>query len=327
VRHVIRVPVLALLLGSAISAAPPQHKKDSPDPPPPWAFPIDTPDIPLQPDDGTLERVPDSPVALTLTQVRDIFSVPDWHPEGHPHMPKVVARGREPELRACGYCHLPNGLGRPENSSLAGLPAVYFAEQIADFKSGARKSSEPRMRPPSVMLVVAKAVTNAEVKIAADYFTSLKLKRWIRVVESETAPKTYVVGGMLLPLKSGEREPLGDRIVETPENAERTELRDATSGFIAYVPFGSIRKGEVLVTTGGAGKTIPCGMCHGPDLRGLGPVPALAGRSPSYVFRQLYDIQHGSRSGQGVALMQPAVANLTKSDMLSIAAYTGSRAP
>ena len=45
-------------------------------------------------------------------------------------------------------------------------------------------------------------------------------------------------------------EPIGMRIIETPENDEQTEpLRNPRSGFIAYAPVGSIEKGEVLVTT------------------------------------------------------------------------------
>lgn len=317
--------VLDLFLGAAVSAGRSQPPKGPT--PPPWAFPLETPNIPLKEDDGALLHVPGSRFAFTLTQIRDLFSVPDWHPEEHPKMPPVVAHGEPPDRRACGYCHLPNGLGRPENSSLAGLPTVYFMEQIADFKSGARRSSEPRMRPPGLMLAIAKVLSDADAKAAADYFASLKPKPWIKVTESDTAPKTYVVGGMLLPLASQAKEPLGDRIIETPENPGRTELRDSRSPFIAYVPFGSIKKGETLVTTGSGGKTTPCAMCHGSELRGVGPVPALAGRSPSYVFRQLYDMQHGAREGAGAALMQPVVANLSLSDMVAIAAYTGSRQP
>lgn len=33
-------------------------------------------------------RVPGSDKAMTLTQIRDAFNVPDWHPEGHPPMPE-----------------------------------------------------------------------------------------------------------------------------------------------------------------------------------------------------------------------------------------------
>src|SRR6185436_4643707 len=174
---------------------------------------------------------------------------------------------------------------------------------------------------------VAKAVSDADLKVAAEYFSALRPKPWIRVVESNTVPKTHVAGWMLVASEPGATEPIGQRIIEMPEDLERTELRDAASGFVAYVPAGSIRKGEGLVTTGGAGKTIPCTICHGADLRGLGPVPALAGRSPSYIVRQLYDMRHGVRNGTWTELMKPVVAQLSEEDMVAIAAYTASRAP
>jgi cytochrome c553 len=271
--------------------------------------------------------VPGSSKSLTRTQVLDSFNIPDWHPEDHPAMPEVVEHGRKPGVRGCGYCHLPNGLGRPENASLASLPAAYIEQQVAEFKEGARKSSEPKMGPPAAMIVVAEAASEAEVKEAAEYFSSLKLKPWIRVVETNTVPKTKVSGSMLVAVEGDGKEPIGHRIIETPENLERTELRDAASGFIAYVPVGSVKTGEALVTTGGAGKTIRCGICHGAELHGLGPVPPVAGRSPSYIFRQLYDIQHGTRKGPWIELMKEPVAHLSENDMVSIAAYLASRKP
>lgn len=241
-------------------------------------------------------------------------------------MPEVVASGRKPGQFACGFCHLPNGLGRPENSSLAGLPAAYIAQQVADFRHGVRKSSEPASLPINLMIAIAKLVSDEDTKIAAVYFSGLKPAPWIRVIETDTVPKTQVGGWMLIADESGLTEPIGQRIIEMPENLERTELRDSASGFIAYVPPGSIRKGEMLATTG-AGKTTPCGICHGADLKGLGPVPALAGRSPSYIVRQLYDMRHGVRNGPWAALMRPVVAGLTEEDMVVLAAYTASLAP
>jgi cytochrome c553 len=112
-----------------------------------------------------------------------------------------------------------------------------------------------------------------------------------------------------------------------PEDLRRTELRDASSGFVAYVPVGSIAKGEALVKTGGGGRTMACGTCHGADLKGLGPVPPLAGRSPSYTVRQMFDLQQGVRKGPWSALMKAAVERLTVDDMIAIAAYTASREP
>ena len=320
------VAAVAFLCIPAIGAMPQQREIGTGDPPQ-WAYPVNPPDDRPPQDDGTPKHVPGSAKALTQTQALDAFNVPDWHPDEHAPMPEVVEHGRKPELRACGYCHLPNGLGRPENASLASLPADYIFRQIDDFRDGDRKSAQSKMAPPAAMITVAKNATDAEVKQAADYFSSLKLKPWIRVVETNTVPKTRASGSMLVPLASGGKEPIGHRIIETAEDVPRTELRDAASGFVAYVPVGSIKKGETLVTSGGAGKTTPCGICHGADLKGLGPVPPLAGRSPSYIFRQLNDIQHGTRKGPWTELMKEPVSRLTEDDMLAIAAYTASRVP
>ena len=156
----------------------------------------------------------------------------------------------------------------------------------------------------------------------------MKWTPWIKVIETKTVPKTRIPGGMYPRLEGNETEPIGMRIIETPENAERTEmLRDPRSGFIAYVPVGSIKKGEALVTTGGKGKTVAVRVCHGADLKGLGPVPGIAGRSPSYMVRQMYDMQAGARHGVWTDLMKPVVAKLTDEDFVSIAAYLSSRMP
>jgi cytochrome c553 len=299
--------------------------------PPIWAYPVvpqgTPPPPPAPPDDGSPKRLPGTSVTLTLKQTRDFANVPDWHPDDHPAMPDIVAHGRPPEVRfGCGYCHYPNGRGRPENASVAGLSAAYIVQQMADFKNGVRKSSEPRMGPPSLMAQLSKSVSDADVKAAADYFASLKWTQWIKVTEANTVPKTRIAGGMFIPAEGGGTEPLGKRILEMPEDRERTELRDSQSPFVAYVPVGSIKKGETLAKTGG-GRTVQCSICHGADLKGLGPVPGIAGRSPSYTARQLFDMQHGARNGVWTDLMKPVVAKLTDDDVISLAAYTASLVP
>ena len=295
---------------------------------PAWAFANNPPGPkPAMPaDDGTARHVAGSTVGLTQAQVRDAFNVPDWHPDNHPAAPDIVMHGRKPAVISCGYCHLPNGQGRPENAGLAGLPAAYIVQQIADFRGGTRVSSDPKLVPPGLMDNIAKAATDEEVKAAADYFAGLAPKPWIRVVEAATVPRTHVAGYMLVPDDGGSTEPIGQRIVETPENVAETELRDSGSGFVAYVPPGSIARGETLVKTGG-GKTTACGACHGADLKGLGPVPRLAGRSPSYLVRQLYDFQHGARAGLWSPLMAGVVRDLKPADIVDIVAYTASRQP
>ena len=282
---------------------------------------------PPQAADSGLKRVPGSSLEFTLTQIRDGFGPADWFPGDHPQMPDIVAHGRKPDIRACSLCHYPNGKGRAENAPITGYPAAYFIQQMADFKNGVRKSAEPRKGNTNVMIAIAKAMTDDEVKASAEYFGSMKWTPWIKVVETDMVPKTRIAGGLFLALEGGEKEPLGQRIIEVPENTEATEtLRNPRSGFIAYAPVGSIKKGEVLVNTGG-GKTTQCGACHGADLKGLGPVPGIAGRSPSYTFRQMYDMQVGARKGMWADLMKPVVANLSEADMLAIAAYTSSRTP
>ena len=70
-----------------------------------------------------------------------------------------------------------------------------------------------------------------------------------------------------------------------------------------------------------------CTVCHGTDLRGIGPVPAIAGRAPSYMARQLYDLKRGNRNGSWSDLMDSAVTNLTVEDIVDIVAYTASLEP
>jgi len=302
------------------------------DVPPAWAYaipptaPAGTPTAAPAPD-TSLKHLPGSTLEFTRAQISDGFGPADWYPGDHPKMPDVVAHGRRADVRACSLCHYPNGKGRPENAGVAGLPVEYFIQQMNDFRNGSRKSAEPRKANTNVMIAIAKGMTEDEIKAAAEYFGSMKWSPWIKVVETNTVPKTRIQGGMFLTLEGNEKEPLGQRIIETPENAEGTEvLRDARSGFFAYVPMGSIKKGEALVTTG-AGKTTQCGLCHGADLKGLGPVPGIAGRSPSYLVRQMYDMQQGARKGTWSELMKPVVAKLTDDDLVAIAAYTSSRTP
>jgi cytochrome c553 len=292
-----------------------------------WAYPLNTPGVAALPDSGEPLSVPGSDRTFTRSEVRNLYRPPDWHPGDHPEMPEIVAQGREPGVYACGFCHLPSGQGRPENASLAGLPVPYIVQQMADYRSGLRRSSEPQMGPPAAMLAIGLNATESEVESAAAYFSSLDRGKWIRVVETDVVPETQVMGWMYVARPGGGTEPIGRRILEMPEDLERTELRDSRSGFVAYVPPGSLARGAALVATGADDRSVPCGTCHGTDLRGLGPVPPLAGRSPSYIARQLYDFKLGNRNGSWAPLMREAVAQLTLDDMLAIAAYAASLDP
>ena len=291
---------------------------------PNWAYPVTTKKFP-QLDPNEVGHLPGTKVTFMGSGVNDRFNAPDWYPTSHPKMPDVVAHGRKPGVFACGYCHLPNGQGRPENASVAGQPADYIVQQVADMRSGLRKSSTDKMGSINAMLAVAKASNDAEVKIAAEYFSKLKYQKWIRVIEADMVPKTIVGDRNMMNVVPGPKEKIGKRILELPVNLERTEWRDSKSGFIAYVPTGSIARGKKLVESGAG--AFPCAACHGPDYKGNGNVPALAGRSPSQITRQLYDFKTGMRNGAGAAMMKPEVANMTDDMRLDIAAYLSSLNP
>ena len=295
--------------------------------PPVWAYGTDPASAVsgsnTQPD-KSLKHLPGTDLEFTEAQIQDPFGPADWFPRDHPVMPDVVAHGRKPAVWACALCHYPNGKGRPENASVNGFPVSYFVEQMHEFRDGQRKSADPRKKNTALMSSFAKAMTDQEIQAAANYFCAMKWTPWIKVVEAATVPKTRTSVGMYLPVAGAGTEKLGQRIIEVPVDPEGTEaLRNPHSGFIAYVPVGSVQKGKELVSNGG-GRTTPCNVCHGADLKGLGPVPAIVGRSPSYQVRQLYDMQQGTRRGTWTELMKPVVRNLTEDDMLNIAAYTSS---
>jgi len=315
----------------AVASAFPAGVSAASDAPIPWAYaipaapPAGTPPAAPAPD-TSLKHLPGNSLEFTRAQIADRYGPADWYPSDHPSMPDIVSHGKKPEVWACGLCHYPNGKGRQENAGVAGLPVSYFIQTMHDFRDGLRKSAEPRKGNTNLMIQFAKNMTDDEFKAAAEYFGAMKWTPWIEVVETNTVPKTRNANGIWV-VEGTEKEPLGKRILETPKNAEATEiLRDPHSGFFAYVPPGSIKKGEALVTKSSS-KTTQCGACHGADLKGLGPVPGIAGRSPSYLVRQMYDMQQGARNGTWTQLMKPVVANLSEEDLIDIAAYTASRMP
>jgi cytochrome c553 len=288
-----------------------------------WAYPV-TPK-PEQLDSVAPISVPGSSKQYTQAQIDDPFNPPDWFPDDHPPMPQIVAHGgQKPAGRACAQCHLTSGDGHPESAGLSGLQAAYTIRQMAAFKNGERKNARA-----GVMIAMAKVLSDGEIKTAAEYFAQLKpTAGYNKVVETDTVAKSYVgAGGMRFAAPDGGTEPIGERIIVLPVNETEAKLRDPHSGFIDYVPTGSIAKGEALATMGGDGKTVRCAICHGQNLQGLGEVPPIIGRTGTYTFRQLNDMQSGARNGPWVELMKAVVANLTQSDMIALSAYLESRNP
>jgi cytochrome c553 len=316
----IAIPTLSLFAASAYAQQPAAKAYN-------WAYPVPDPPPAAAPDAGP-KTLPGSTKSYTQAQVDDQFKPPDWYPQEHGPLPRVVETGIQ--AQACGSCHLMSGLGHPESASLAGLSVPYMIRQMEDFRNNLRKDPEPYSQSARAgrMNIIAAGLPDEEMRKAVEWFSTLKPAVWYKVVEATMVPKTWVTGGrMRLPSPGGGTEPLGNRIITLPQDPARVELRDPHSGFIAYVPPGSLKKGEELVTKGGAGKTIACNICHGEGLKGLGDVPRIAGVHPIYVVRQLYDIQVGANSSSAAAQMKKVVEKLSEDDMIAIAAYTASLAP
>jgi cytochrome c553 len=286
----------------------------------PWAFPIRGKVQPVIDERNGPQHVPGSAKAYTQDQIDDLANPPDWFPDEHTAMPKVVSSGAAGGVLGCASCHLASGLGHPESANLAGLSAAYIVRQLADFKAGNRMGE--------AMNDMSRNLSDEDARQAAEWFAALKPSVWQPVVEIDRVPKTFInMHLMRMPLPGAGDEPVGSRIIELPQDVARAESRDPHSGFVAYVPKGSLAKGKAFVTTGGNGKTIQCAICHGPSLNGLGEVPAIAGHSPMYLFRQLYYFKDGSRHGSMGALMKGVVAQMTQDDMVAVAAYVASLPP
>jgi cytochrome c553 len=321
------LPLLVLLAGAGAVPAGTAAAAAAPLAVPAWLFPGEG-DLPQPPyDTVTPLHLPDSRVSYTEAQLFDQFAVPDWHPRSHPPLPAVVARGVPPEVYACGYCHLANGRGRPENASLAGLPQAYMLQQLADFKSGARRIAWPHPNPPSdAMIQVASHVSGTDAAAAVAYFSGLTLTQRSRVIEGDSVPAFKASGWTYLPVAGAPRQSLGERLLEIAPDALRDARRDDEMQYDAYVPAGSIERGRRLATGAVAGVSA-CVNCHGATLRGMAIFPPIAGRSASYLLRQLYAFKTGTRHSATDLTMAPVVAPLTRADMIAVCAYAASLAP
>ncbi len=285
---------------------------------PTWAFPVQAGSLPAEA--PAPKSLAGSSKSYTPQEIDNLMAPPDWFPDDHPPAPSIVQKGRGAVL-ACGSCHLMSGVGHPESADVAGFSSGYLEQQMADFKSGIRKDY-------ARMNGIAKEMTDEEVRQIAAYFGSLKPQRSTRVTEAAMVPKTFVGQGRMRFLSpEGGMEPIANRIITVPDDQEKARLRDPKTGFIAYVPPGSVARGKALVESGASGKGVQCAICHGETMKGIGNVPRLAGLHPIYTARQLHLFKNGERNGVDAQLMKRAVAPLTDNDILAISAYLASLAP
>src|SRR5216683_2133649 len=246
----IRLLPFASLLSCVVAA---QAPLSIPNGLPDWAYNIpdkvQPPNVPA----ASPVRVPGSSKEYDAAKIAGNATPPDWFPEEHGPAPRIVTGEGGVTMMACGSCHLMSGQGHPESADLAGLPVEYLVRQMNYFKTGARKD-DGRMGP------IAKATSDEDIRKSTEYFAALKPIPWVKVVETSMPPKTYVAtaGRHRVLSPEGGTEPIGHRIVEIPVDVQGTANRDPHSSYLAYVPPGSIAKGEALVKTGSNAKTIPC---------------------------------------------------------------------
>jgi cytochrome c553 len=285
-----------------------------------WAFPaLGVAVGPSSPGAGDIVRLPGSPVVFTQADLDGMGRAIDWFPAAHPPAPEVVMRARGEGGFPCGYCHLPDGRGRPENARLQGLPADYIVDQVKAFASGARRAASPDYGPTRYMASVAHAVSPADLAAAAAYFSRFEPQSHTQIVEAATIPAA-AAWHFVYRFDTARHEALGQRIVEGPVDRKRFELRDPGTPYIAYVPEGAIGRGQAIAERGASGGPA-CVSCHGPGLAGI------AGASPTYLARQLMGFRDKARSDPDAAPMQAVAARLTDAQIIDVAAFVGSRRP
>ncbi|MGH8216639.1 MAG: c-type cytochrome, partial [Rhodanobacteraceae bacterium] len=288
-----------------------------------WAFPQFPPADPLGPKPDPHQIVHVTGSTRSYTQAQLDAGAPDWFPQDHPATPQIIVQDHEP-ARHCAECHLVNGAGVPATAQLMGLPKVYILEQFAAFRHGQRGTSAPRTTQD--MANEARNMSDADLQFAASYFSQLKFVPHTRVVETATIPKMHWKYFVQVPDKGNAREVIGERIVETPVSFDDYQYHSDRTKYIAYVPSGSIARGAVIAAKG-EGAAPACDSCHGANLQGAGIIPPLAGRSPTYIVRELILFRTGERTNPEAAPMRLEASQLSVPDMIAVAAYAASRKP
>ena len=253
--------------------------------------------------------VPGSAVVLRQRDLRTPERAVDWFPDPADPVPAFIRESGKPGDYACGFCHLPRGNGRPENASLAGLSADYIIEQTEAFRSGTRVGASPGWLPTDAMRTTVTHASPDDIAAAAQWFSRQPFVSRVTVVESATVPATAPLG-YVLAARPGPAEAIAGRIIEVPDDPAAFERRDPRSRFTAYVPPGSIARGQAV--TGEFG----CVECHAEMMNGWGP-----GRSPSYILRQLLAFKTRTRNDARAETMQVVVDQLDSEQMVAVAAW------
>jgi cytochrome c553 len=239
---------------------------------------------------------------------------------GLPAIPKAVTTGKP---LPCMQCHLANGGSHPESAAISGLSANYIIEQVHAFRDGQRADVRTGR-----MVQVAKTISEADLKAAAEYFAAIgpDRQKWLKTIVGNEAPKgpaPFGGGGFRYHAPEGGMEPLPvGRVVETAEDDDLVRARDQIDGgFVQYVNAEDLALGEKIAADG------KCGTCHGAEFKGKGDVPRLAGQHSVYLIRQLKDMQTGARTDKKVAVMKSIIDKLSDREMVAVSAYLASKSP
>lgn len=265
-----------------------------------------------------------SAVTYTMGERRDKFRAVDWFPEQHQTAPALVTRGRAPDVSACGRCHTVTGTGKPENASIAGLDKDYLVRQLKEMRSGHRVHPRVQMQP-SAMFSTAAHLSDQDIHIVSQWYSDMAYQTVLTVQEAEEVPPVANIGWLWALEKNGQPRKTAGRILEVARDGPAFEKADLRAGIIAYVPVGALARGRQLAENGAPG--IPaCQSCHGAGLRG-GIAPALAGRYPNYMIRQILGFANGRRSGAYAPQMTSFAQHLRRDDMIAVAAFAASLTP
>jgi cytochrome c553 len=252
---------------------------------PAWVFPLNAAQTanatPF--DNARPLHLANSDAAFTEAELHDLFNAPDWYPTSHSAMPPIVAHGRAPDATPAAIA-----IARQARAArkMRRLPAAYILNQVTDIRTGARKSPWRDSCPHSTLMIHSVIhTTDEDLSAAAVYFAAQVLRPRVRVVERERVPRSRIVGWVYVADLSGKVEPLGQRLLEFAPDAVRHENRDDEMRYTAYAPPASIGRGKHIAQAGSDSATNACASCHGPQLRGVGPIPSIAGRSPTYILR------------------------------------------
>jgi cytochrome c553 len=103
------------------------------------------------------------------------------------------------------------------------------------------------------------------------------------------------------------------------------EFADLHPRSYGRAPGGLAERGKQIYEEGIPDSNVPaCSVCHGPEAKGKGPIPRLAGQLYPYTIKALTNWGRERSEAANSRVMQPIAHSLTHSEMEAVAAYFSS---